>query len=163
MRDDTWLKAKLDEIWGKYFSDITRSNIVHIGFGRKAKCRLASIKQKKRNNKLSDTQINVTGYFQDPAIPESIVSCTIAHELCHYAHGFGSPLPQFSRYPHRGDLVDSELRKRGFTEQLKFQKSWLKENWSKFVGETFHHRIRHRRRRTSRPSSFGSFIRMLGF
>jgi len=136
MRDNYWLETKMEALWAKYFSDVTRLNRIHIHFGRKAKRRLASIRQLSGNNKYSDTSIQVTGFYRNQQVPEYVVDLTIAHELCHYAHGFASPLPQFSRFPHKGDIVDDELRRRGLGKALKMQEAWLKENWNTIVGET---------------------------
>ena len=133
MRNNEWLKTRLDEIWQLYFNDIPRLNSVSIVFGRSAKRRLASIRQMRKNDKKSDTLIKVTGYFKDEKIPEFVVDTTIAHELCHYAHGFASPLPQFHRYPHRGDVVDKEMTKRGLEVLIKRQNDWLKTNWADIV------------------------------
>lgn len=133
MRDNLWLQQKLDIIWENYFGDVKRLNDIHIHFGRKAKRRLASIRQINRFNKNSDTEIKVTGYYKSQEIPEYIVDVTIAHELCHYAHGFASPLPKFSKFPHRGDVVDSELKRRGLGKLLALQEKWLNDNWNNVV------------------------------
>lgn len=133
-RDNDWLQFKLDEVWRSYFPDIPRLNKIDIKFGKEARRRLASIRQLRFNDANSDTKILVTGYFRDQRVPEDIIEATIAHELCHYAHGFASPLPKFSRYPHRGDIVDKELIGRGLENKLKFQNNWLKKNWNKITG-----------------------------
>lgn len=145
-RNNRWLEEKLEVIWQKYFSDVKKLNKVHIIFGKKAKRRLASIRQLKFNNKLSDTEIKVTSFYKDERVPEYVIESTIAHELCHYAHGFASPYPQFSKYPHKGDIVDSELKKRGLGSTLRAQDLWLKNNWNKIVGENIYKPKRRRRR-----------------
>lgn len=135
MRDNLWLETKLSFVWEKFFEDVPRLNKVSIRFGKRAKRRLASIRQTKRYHKFSDTMITVTGFFKLDDVPEYVVETTIAHELCHYAHGFASPLPQYSRFPHRGDLVDSELEKRGCGENLTRQKEWLESHWNNIVND----------------------------
>lgn len=162
MRDNLWLKEMLELVWQKYFSDIPRLNNVHIKFGRKAKRRLASIRQVKRGEKHSDTEIFVTSFYKDLRVPEYVVETTLAHELCHYAHGFASPLPQFSRYPHKGELVDNELKKRGLGSKLKNQEVWLKEEWNKIVGTQIFRR-RSRGTRCKSSNNFQRLIRILGF
>lgn len=164
MRDNVWLKQKLDFIWDNYFSDIQRKNDIHIAFGRRARTRLGSIKLnnkshayrqtgKTENNKYrkihscNGTLITITGYFADERVPEAMVDVVIAHELAHYAHGFSSPLPQLARYPHHGGIVDKELKKRGLEEKLQFQKQWLKDSWKDVVGQTPKRRRTIRRRR----------------
>lgn len=148
MRNDTWLKKKLDQIWQQYFADVRRLNEIEIKFGAKARRRLGSIRQINPRDKNSATKILITGFFKDETVPEIIVEAVIAHELCHYAHGFASPLPQFSKYPHQGGIVDKELKNRGLEEHLKFQKTWLKTDWPKIIGKTSvrrHHSTRRRK------------------
>ena len=156
MRDNHWLKSKLDEIWTAHFSDVPRLNEVSIRFGKKAKRRLASIRQLRRDSKYSDTQITVTGFYRDERVPEFVVETTLAHELCHYAHGFASPLPQYSRFPHRGDIVDSELEKRGFTERLALQKEWLESSWNNLVRDKIF------RPKKKQPSFIKSLLSWIG-
>lgn len=162
MRDNTWLEEKLEKIWREYFADVERSNDVEIKFGAKARRRLGSIRQIDPKDKNSKTRILMSGFFRDERVPESIIDVTIAHELCHYAHGFCSPLPKFSRYPHQGGLVDKELKSRGFTEMLKFQKIWLKTDWLKITGEKVVRR-RVRRRIDRRQSDLNRIIKLFGF
>jgi hypothetical protein len=50
MRDNFWLEQKLNFIWAKYFEDVKKLNNINIHFGRKAKRRLASIRQQNRYN-----------------------------------------------------------------------------------------------------------------
>jgi len=166
MRNNNWLKLKLEEVWQKYFSDVERLNTVDIHFGKKAKRRLASIRQLKKDSKHSDTEIRVTTYYQDERVPEYVIDTTIAHELCHYAHGFASPHPQFFSHPHRGDVVDKELTKRGLGDQLAAQEKWLKTSWHEVVGEDiFTPKIRvHRRRKSNKTvSPLLRFIKNLGY
>lgn len=165
MRDNQWLKSKLESVFSTYFSDVARPNHITIHFGRKAKRRLASIRQLSRTNKYADTEIRMTGYFRDPSVPESVIEVTIAHELCHYAHGFGSPLPKFSEFPHSGGIVDKELCKRGLSEMLREQKKWLERHWNTVVGEKiFHPRVRRPRRPApARQSGFIKVMKALGF
>lgn len=162
MRDNLWLEQKLDMIWDRYFSDIKRLNTIKIHFGRKAKRRLASIRQINKYNKNSDTEIKVTGYYKDIKIPEYIVDVTIAHELCHYAHGFASPLPKFSKFPHKGDIVDNELKRRGLGQLLETQEKWLKENWNNIVKhEVFTKKHRYIRKRRNKSTLIGLFNRLV--
>lgn len=164
MRDNYWLEQKLDTIWKGYFGDIKKLNNIHIHFGRKAKKRLASIRQINRFNKDSDTEIKITGYYKNHEIPEYIVDVTIAHELCHYAHGFASPLPKFSKFPHRGDLVDNELRKRGMGKLLASQEQWLKDNWNNIVkAEIFSKKHSYSRKRRRKSTPILNFIKKFVF
>ncbi len=148
MRSHTWLIGLLNNTWQKYFADLERLNDVSIVFGRNAKRRLGSIRQVAPRDKNSLTIITITGYFRDENVPEYIVTSTIAHELCHYAHGFASPHPKYSRHPHHGGIVDIELKNRGLGDQLKAQKLWLKQEWPKVIGETNMVRRRRFRKQT---------------
>jgi len=139
MRDNEWLENKLEFIQRKYFADIDIPNTLTIKFGRRAKTRLGSIKKVfsksliERMKGKFETEILITGYFKDKKIPEYVIDATIGHELCHYAHGFSSPLPQIANHPHRGGIVRAELKKRGMGEMEKRQKRWIKDNWNNFV------------------------------
>ncbi len=148
MRNNIWLRNRLQDIWQKSFPDIPEESDIAILFGQKARTRLGSIKKNRLKNAVS--KITITGYFQDERIPEIIIDLTIAHELCHYAHGFSSPLPQLYKFPHQGNVVDRDLAKRGFGTELKFQKKWLKEAWPEIVGRPHRRILRHRRARPSR-------------
>lgn len=134
MRNDTWLQSKLDYFLTDYFSDLELPNDLKIKFGRRAKRRFGSIKMT-RDKKVS--QITINGVFRDPKIPEDIILATIAHELCHYVHGFSSPLKQKYRHPHRGGVIPRELQKRGLFEFYRFEKTWTKQNWPKILKSSF--------------------------
>jgi hypothetical protein len=145
-RDNQYLKARLDSVTGTYFPELGRVSCL-ISFGRKAKTRLGSIKKT-----LTGSKITINGLFKDQVIPEKIIDLTIAHELCHYLHGFTGEREKLFRYPHQGGIVDSELKERGLTTDLKFQKKWLKEEWPRIVRENFpasNRRGRIHRRQTS--------------
>ncbi len=81
----------LDYIWQHYFSDISRVNEVQIAYCFPWKNRLGLIRLS-LDNALSFIGINAL--LQHQQVPEYILITTIAHELTHYAHGFGSPLPR---------------------------------------------------------------------
>ncbi len=152
MRDDTWLFQKLDEIWDGHFSDIPQHNDVIIKFGRKARQRLGSIKQETKSirdlaNKNRKTIITINGLFKDPNVPEYVITATIAHEMCHYAHGFSSPLDQRFENPHQGGIVTKEMKVRGFAKALQLQKKWLKEVWPRYLEENMPARQTRQRRK----------------
>jgi len=126
MRDDQWLKNKLDEIWSRFFSDIPKSDKVVIHFGRASRDRLGSIRLV--NNTFSEIRIN--GLLKDPEVPEYVCEAVVAHELTHYVHGFGSNRPQLYRYPHRGGIVAREMINRGLGAVHYAAKDWTNSNWS---------------------------------
>lgn len=147
MRNDIWLEDKLFQLWEDHFNDIPRTNPVLIKFSRKSKRQLGAIgwlqnhthktrKLLEHNAQADDpriTLINITGYFMDEAVPEFVVLSTIGHELCHYAHGFNSPLEQAYDHPHKGGVITREMKKRGLDTIRKSAKKWLKENWQNYL------------------------------
>ncbi|MCA9384051.1 hypothetical protein KC909_06845 [Candidatus Dojkabacteria bacterium] len=149
MRDNLWLSEKMYEIWENHFEDIPRKNRVLIKFSKRSYRQLGCIKWAKdstrglsklvRNNPAVEDEdkrislINITGYFKDEFVPDDVVSATIAHELCHYAHGFNSPLQQLYEHPHKGGVIRKEMSKRGLGMLYKEANKWLKENWEKYV------------------------------
>ena len=141
-RTNNWLASQLELIWSTYFADVPRVNPVTINFGKKARARLGSIRQKQ-----GKTTITLTGHFRSSVIPENVVAETIAHELVHYTHGFESPLPKLYRYPHEGRIVQAELESRGLATNHRAARLWLKTNWLKIVGPPTRRRGRQLRRR----------------
>jgi hypothetical protein len=138
-------------LWEEYFSDVPRQNLVLIKFGRNSKWQLGSIKWANRKTRIKGlmkskklqefyqaqddkriTVITITKKFQDPEIPEYVVDSTIAHEICHYVHGFSSPLKQIYKTPHQGGIIKKELTGRGLGKVHTDAKKWLKENWKDF-------------------------------
>jgi hypothetical protein len=149
MRDDKWLFLKLDQVWDKYFSDIPQDNDVKIVWGRRARGRLGSIKQgrrEKEHDKHSETIITINALFKDKVIPDYVVLGTIAHELSHYAHGFNSPIEQKYKTPHAGGVVRQELRRRGLDKIYRAQKIWLKNNWRDYVNEKLPRSLKRKKR-----------------
>jgi hypothetical protein len=134
------------DLWDDHFSDVPRKNLVLIMFGKYARRQLGCIKLANNNTKvkgllrkkLDDYEIQddksisviiVTRYFQEDFIPDFVVRSTIAHELCHYTHGFNSPLEKLFDKPHQGNIVKKELKKRGLLGEYIRAEKWLKENW----------------------------------
>lgn len=122
-RDNAWLLARLDDLWSENFTDIPQVNPVFIKFGRFSKLRLGSIKMAPGSNK---TYITITGMFKDSKIPQTVVDHTIAHELCHYAHGFSSPHQRLHRFPHEGGVIKKEMETRGLIHLFNAYKKWIK-------------------------------------
>ncbi len=129
MRDDSWLKERLDAIWSLLFADVERRNTVQIKFKGHWKNKFGHIKRLKNK----DSEIAINGFFREETVPEYIIDLTIAHELVHYMHGFNSPHPKMFSHPHQGGIVNKELRKRGFAQNLMLEKQWVKEEWAKLI------------------------------
>ena len=150
VRDNKYLENLLYDLWENNFCDVARPNLVTIKYGKHSKRQLGSIKLikdkdtfnrylKKLNldEKIFDNSsvslINITKYFMYDYIPEYVIKATIAHELCHYTHGFSSPLERKFRYPHQGGVIKKELQQRGLLDTYINSKKWLKENWIKVI------------------------------
>jgi hypothetical protein len=123
-RDDEWLLSRLDHLWKNYFGNVKQINPVFIRFGRFSKFRLGSIRLERYTK---NTYVTITGMFRDPNIPVEVVDHTIAHELCHYTHGFSSPAPRLHKFPHSGGVIKTELESRGMHNLVKAYAKWLKE------------------------------------
>ena len=123
LRDDIWLLSRLDHLWSNYFTDVKQVNKVFIRFGRYSKLRLGSIRMERVSK---SSYITITGVFKDERVPVEVIDHTIAHELCHYTHGFSSPKPKLHKYPHHGGVIKKELGGRGLGDLNKAYQSWLK-------------------------------------
>ncbi len=116
----------LEGIWHTYFADVPCVNQVNIAYGQAWKNRLGSIRLS------PDTTISfikVNGLLQLPQIPDYILITTIAHELAHYAHGFGSPRPPLYQHPHANRVVELELKRRGLGETMRMCNEWVDSQW----------------------------------
>ena len=123
-RDNRWLLCRLDNIWSTHFSDVTQANRVFVRFGRSSKTRFGSIRLRYSDN---STHIMISGIFKKHIFPEEVVDHTIAHELVHYTHGFSSPHSRLHKFPHRGGIIDKELKRRGLGALVAFYRKWLDE------------------------------------
>lgn len=140
MRDDEFLKKRLDSIWEMLFLDVERKNNVVIKFKGRWKNKFGHIKRLKSG----ESEIIINGYFKNEKVPEYIIDLTIGHELVHYSHGFNSPLPRLHKHPHAGGIVNRDLRKRGFAQMLTLERKWIKEEWRNMIKEEFEPRKRRR-------------------
>lgn len=145
MRNHDWLQEQLKFLLSKYFENVSLTNPIQIVWGREAKFRFGSIKLVsyksikraetpkgiRRLIHLGDTPkkslITVTSMFKDESVPVGVVHYTIAHELCHYAHGFSSLNRQMFRHPHHGGVINREMKERGADNLIPIFKKWLKE------------------------------------
>lgn len=149
MRDDEFLRKKLDYIWQLGFLDVKKNNNINIKFKGRWKNKFGHIKKLKNG----DSEVVINGYFKNEIVPEYIIDLTIAHELVHYSHGFNSPLPKLHSHPHKGGVVNRDLKKRGFGNLLKLERRWIKEEWRNIAKEEFRER-QYNTIRTFRPFRF---------
>jgi hypothetical protein len=116
-------------IWQNYFFDIPYVNAVLISYGYPWKSRLGLIRLSV--DKMT-TFIGINILLQLEQVPEYVLVTTVAHELVHYAHGFGSPLPRRFRHPHANRVVDKELERRELGAQLYCCNEWIDKYWYPF-------------------------------
>jgi hypothetical protein len=129
MRDNDWLIQRMNQIWDTLFHDFPKKNVVKARFLGKWKNKFGHIKKLKDGS----TEIVVNGHFKHPSIPDFIIDLTLAHEIVHYIHGFHSPYPRMFKYPHQGNVVNKELKARGFEHLLIKEKPWVREDWPRLL------------------------------
>lgn len=123
------LTRYLDSIWQEYFSDIPRLNRVDIAYCQPWKRRLGLIRLSLDGTK---SFIGINALLQLQEVPDCVLYTTIAHELTHYAHGFGSPLPRIFEHPHANNIVQRELVRRGLGEMAGKCDDWIDKQWFSF-------------------------------
>ena len=131
MRDNKWLKKVAQNIWHKYFHDISPTNDLRVKFGKRARWQMGCIRQGRQKD--SPSIITINGYFKNPVVPQYVVEAILAHEFVHYLTGFSSSSPRLFRYPHRGGIINREMRRRGLEEVERKQKEWVDENWKNII------------------------------
>ena len=124
LRSEEWLRERLDTIIRVHYPDLPTGYPIVIRYGNRARYRFGSIAA--RNGK---SIILINRLFSLPEVPPYVVDETIAHELAHYVHGFGSGLPRKYADPHRGGVVDKELARRGLAKVEEASTHWRKANW----------------------------------
>jgi hypothetical protein len=134
MRNNQWLAAKLMELHGQFFADVPIENAILVRFGRASRTRFGSIIARPTPGYNQPvTYITINSLFRDEEVPEYVIFATLIHEFVHYTHGFHSPLPQKFRYPHKGGIVNREIRERGAGEILELQLKWIKTTYRDFL------------------------------
>lgn len=128
-RDDDWLRERLNDLWDRYFFDTPRANTIRISFGPFWKSRLGLITMSLDE---ATTYIVLNGLLRNPEVPDVVINVTVAHELVHYAHGFGSPLARRYKHPHRGGIVKRELVRRGLAADYDWYDEWVYGCWYDF-------------------------------
>ncbi|MCC2631537.1 MAG: hypothetical protein K0S20_236 [Patescibacteria group bacterium] len=134
MRNNLWLAERLQAIRELHFPDIRVKNTILVRFGRSSRTRFGSIIARPTAGYSQPvTFITINSLFKDEIVPDFVIEATLGHEFVHYAHGFHSPLEQKYRFPHKGDIVNKELRARGLGDILARQTTWIKEEYPDFL------------------------------
>ena len=126
------LNTYLDAIWQNYFADLAHVNEVQIAYCRPWKTRLGLIRMSLDN---AISFIGINSLLRSVQVPECVLLTTIAHELVHYAHGFGSPLPRLYEHPHANRVVEQELERRGLSSALQECDTWIEEQWFDYYAQ----------------------------
>lgn len=137
-RDNTWLAERLKILHERYFSDVPIKNKVLVRFGRASRTRFGSIIAKPhRGHEQPVTFISINGLFRDEIVPDYVIDATLMHEFVHYTHGFHSPLERQFKHPHKGGIVNREIRTRGAGHILDQQTVWVKKEYKAFLRDNF--------------------------
>lgn len=123
------LHGYLDWIWQHFFADCLHVNTITIDYSYPWKGRLGLIRLSLDS---TITFIGINSLLQLSQVPEFVLITTIAHELVHYIHGFGSPLPRPYQHPHAGHVVERELERRELGEHLRCCNEWIDNYWYSF-------------------------------
>src|SRR5579863_7904474 len=107
---DQRLALWLDDLWREYFADVPRCNEIVVGYAYPWKWRLGRIRMSLTTGA---SEIALNGLLERPDAPEIVLVGIAAHEIVHYAQGFGSPLPRAQRHAHAHGSVSHELARRG--------------------------------------------------
>lgn len=133
-RDNHWLAERLDGLRSTYFADVPIGNVILVRFGRASRSRLGSIIARPHKGYAQPvTFITINSLLRDVSVPEFVIEATLMHEFVHYTHGFHSPLEKQFTHPHRGNIVDKEIKARGGGQILKQQQEWLKAEYPEFI------------------------------
>lgn len=124
LRDAAWLQSRLESLFHAYYSDAPAGYPIAIHFGPRARYRYGSIYSVGKQ-----CHILINRLFAHPEVPEYVIDATICHELAHYVHGYGSGLKKRYSHPHRGGVVDKEMKSRNCWHFEERASIWRKECW----------------------------------
>jgi hypothetical protein len=127
LRDASWLQNRLEFLWNTYYSDARTGYPIAIHFGPRARYRYGSIYSIGKQ-----CHILINRLFAHPDVPEYVIDATICHELAHYVHGYGSGLKKRYAHPHRGGVVDKEMRARGCWHLEEDALKWRQSAWKEY-------------------------------
>lgn len=127
--DDRRLSRLLDTLWRDYFADVPRVNQLCVGFDYPWKRYLGRIRMTRDGQR---SEIAFNSLLDHPEVPEAMLVAIAAHEIVHYAQGFGSPLPRAQRFAHAHGVVSRELAWRGLAEYEEALHHWVEKIWPNF-------------------------------
>lgn len=131
---DRPLARLVDDLWEGYFADVPRPNELVVGYAFPWKWRLARIRMALGGEW---SEIGVNPLLRHPGVPHDIYIAVLAHEIVHYAQGFGSPLPQQQRHAHAHGAVGHELAQRGLGHTEDVLEAWGEAVWPHLREEAF--------------------------
>ncbi len=117
------LLGLLNRLLTDHFSDIRNPETIRIRTGRRSRLRLGSVRSGRHG-----PEITINPLLMLDGVPESVAMATVAHELCHIVHGYGTH-QRPKHPPHRGGRINAELRARGLDELEASAHAWVRNNW----------------------------------
>lgn len=127
MRTVSWLEERVQLLRENHYRDVPQGHPIQTRWGTRARYRFGSIAARNGVCIILANQL-----FTSEQVPVYVVDETLAHELAHYAHGYGSGLPRLYSHPHRGGIIEKELYKRGLGELHEKAEVWRKTEWDAF-------------------------------
>ncbi|MBM3496019.1 MAG: hypothetical protein FJX72_17100 [Armatimonadetes bacterium] len=119
------LHDRLHGLIKRHFPELQAGPTVELRIGRRSRHRLASVRRG-----ASGPAVTVNPLLLEPGVPEEVCDATLAHELCHILHGFGTATPPKGLKPHRGGIVDAEMDRRGLRALRLDSDAWVRAHWS---------------------------------
>lgn len=138
--DDRSVARLVDQIWRERFADVPRVNDVVAGYDHPWKWRLGRIRMT-LDERVSEIALN--GLLASADVPDVVRVAILAHEIVHYAQGFGSPLPRRQRHAHAHGAVSDELARRGLAQHERALDEWSFAVWPCFQAQARRQRTIH--------------------
>jgi hypothetical protein len=158
-RTDEWLQERLHSLWETFFRDAQKGYPMEARFGARARYRFGSIV-----GRHGVCLIRVNGLFAHPDVPEYVVDATLAHELAHYVHGYGSGLKKRHAHPHRGGVIEEEMAQRGCLFLEEKAERWRRQRWQAFYADHCQDRLaRSQERRQKSQNTWQAYLETPGF
>jgi hypothetical protein len=120
----------VERLWRDHFADVPCVNTVQAGYGYPWKRRLGRIRMT-LDEEVSEILLN--GLLDSHLVPDLVRMAILAHELVHYAQGFGSPLPRPYAHAHAHGTVTRELERRGLGWSERALDAWAQQAWPAFA------------------------------